>query len=451
MAILTKAPRGTQDVLPEQSAKWQHVEKTAMKVADIFGFKEIRFPTFEHTELFARGVGDSTDVVQKEMYTFLDKGERSITLRPEGTAGCMRTLIEHGLLGGALPVKVCYLTSCFRYEKPQAGRLREFHQFGAELVGSASPAADAEMIAMVSQIFDQLQIEGIELEINSIGCPECRAKYNEALKEYFRSHEDELCETCRERLDRNPMRILDCKSPVCHKIGEDAPVILDYLCDDCQAHFDELKERLDSIGIEYTVNPTIVRGLDYYTRTVFEFVSTNIGSQGTVCGGGRYDGLIELLGGQKMPSIGFAFGIERLLLLMENTGVAFPEEGSCDIYIGSMGTKASIEAANLVNSLRAEGFKAECDLCGRSVKAQMKYADKIGAKLSCIIGDSELEERKVKVKNMGDGTSEEVELDELIEYVYEARLGDVYGALEGVLEDKLSNITPLDIPPEINF
>lgn len=451
MAILTKAPRGTQDVLPEQSAKWQHVEKTAMKVADIFGFKEIRFPTFEHTELFARGVGDSTDVVQKEMYTFLDKGERSITLRPEGTAGCMRTLIEHGLLGGALPVKVCYLTSCFRYEKPQAGRLREFHQFGAELVGSASPAADAEMIAMVSQIFDQLQIEGIELEINSIGCPECRAKYNEALKEYFRSHEDELCETCRERLERNPMRILDCKSPVCHKIGEDAPVILDYLCDDCQAHFDELKERLDSIGIEYTVNPTIVRGLDYYTRTVFEFVSTNIGSQGTVCGGGRYDGLIELLGGQKMPSIGFAFGIERLLLLMENTGVAFPEEGSCDIYIGSMGTKASIEAANLVNSLRAEGFKAECDLCGRSVKAQMKYADKIGAKLSCIIGDSELEERKVKVKNMGDGTSEEVELDELIEYVYEARLGDVYGALEGVLEDKLSNITSLDIPPEINF
>ena len=304
---------------------------------------------------------------------------------------------------------------------------------------------------MVNQIFDQLQIEGIELEINSIGCPECRAKYNEALKEYFRSHEDELCDTCRERLERNPMRILDCKSPVCHKIGEDAPVILDYLCDDCQAHFDELKERLDDIGIEYTVNPTIVRGLDYYTRTVFEFVSTNIGSQGTVCGGGRYDGLIELLGGQKTPSIGFAMGLERLLLLMENTGVAFPEEGSVDIYIGSMGTKANIEAANIVNSLRAEGFKAECDLCGRSVKAQMKYADKIGAGLSCIIGDSELENRTVTVKNMKEGTSEEVDLDELIEYVYESRLGDVYGALEGVLEDKLSNMTPLDIPPEINF
>lgn len=451
MAILTKAPRGTQDVLPEQSAKWQHIEKTAMKVAELFGFKEIRFPTFEHTELFSRGVGDSTDVVQKEMYTFNDKGDRSITLRPEGTAGCMRTLIEHGLLNGALPVKVSYLTSCFRYEKPQAGRLREFHQFGAELVGAASPAADAEMIAMVSQIFDQLQIEGIELEINSIGCPECRAKYNEALKEYFASHEEELCETCRGRLERNPMRILDCKSPVCGKIGEGAPVILDYLCDDCKAHFDELKERLDSIGIEYTVNPTIVRGLDYYTRTVFEFVSTNIGSQGTVCGGGRYDGLIELLGGAKTPSIGFAMGLERLLLLMENTGVSFPEESSCDIYIGSMGTKAGIEAANLVNSLRAEGFRAECDLCGRSVKAQMKYADKIGAKLSCIIGDSELEAGKVRVKNMASGEAEEVELDELIEFVYEARLGDVFGSLEDVIGKEVSNLTPLNIPPEINF
>ncbi len=451
MAILTKAPRGTQDVLPEQSAKWQHIEKTAMKTAELFGFKEIRFPTFEHTELFARGVGDSTDVVQKEMYTFLDKGERSITLRPEGTAGCMRTLIEHGLLNGALPVKVSYLTSCFRYEKPQAGRLREFHQFGAELVGTASPAADAEMIAMVSQIFDQLQIEGIKLEINSIGCPECRAKYNEALKEYFHSHEDELCETCRGRLERNPMRILDCKSPVCHKIAEGAPVILDYLCDDCKAHFDELKERLTELGIEFTVNPTIVRGLDYYTRTVFEFVSTNIGSQGTVCGGGRYDGLIELLGGAKTPSIGFAMGIERLLLLMENTGVSFPEEGACDIYIGSMGTKASIEAANIVNSLRAEGFKAESDLCGRSVKAQMKYADKIGAKLSCILGDSELENGKVTVKNMSDGKTEEVALDELIEYVYETGLGDAFSDLENAICDAPSNLKDFNIPPEINF
>lgn len=451
MSILTKAPRGTQDVLPEQSAKWQYVEKTVMKVAELFGFKEIRFPTFEHTELFARGVGDSTDVVQKEMYTFLDKGERSVTLRPEGTASAMRTLIEHGLLNGALPVKASYLTSCFRYEKPQAGRLREFHQFGAELVGTASPAADAEMISMVNQIFDQLQIEGIKLEINSIGCPECRTKYNNALKEYFKSHEDELCETCRERLDRNPMRILDCKSPICSKIGKGAPVILDYLCEDCSAHFNELQERLDNLGIEYYINPTIVRGLDYYTRTVFEFISTNIGSQGTVCGGGRYDGLIELLGGPKTPSIGFAMGLERLLLLMENTGVFFPEEGRIDIYVGSMGTKASIESANIVNSLRAEGFKAECDLCARSVKAQMKYADKIGASLSCIIGDSELESGKVTVKDMNNGTSEEVELDELIEYVYESKLGDLYDDIEGALESNISELGGVNIPPEIQF
>lgn len=443
MAILTKAPRGTQDVLPDQSAKWQYVEKTALKVADLFGFKEIRFPTFEHTELFARGVGDSTDVVQKEMYTFLDKGERSITLRPEGTAGAMRALIEHGVLAGALPVKVCYLTNCFRYEKPQAGRLREFHQFGVELVGAASAAADAEVIALVSQIFDQLQIEGLSLEINSIGCPTCRAAYNEALKEYFHSHEEELCDTCRERLDRNPMRILDCKSPICHKIAEGAPVIPDYLCDDCKAHFEELQERLDEFGIEYTINPTIVRGLDYYTRTVFEFVSNAIGAQGTVCGGGRYDGLIELLGGQPTPSIGFGLGIERLLLLMEKTGVPFPEEGSVDLYIGSMGKAASIEAARLVNSLRAEGFKAESDVVGRSVKAQMKYADKIGALFSCILGDSELESGKVTVKNMKDGSSEEVELEELIEYLYESRIGDLCDSLDGM--------DNFDIPPEIKF
>lgn len=429
MAIITKAPRGTQDVLPEQSGKWQYLEKTAMETASLYGFKEIRFPTFEHTELFARGVGDGTDVVQKEMYTFTDKGERSITLRPEGTAGAMRTLIEHGVLAGALPVKVSYLISCFRYEKPQAGRLREFHQFGAELLGASSPAADAEMIAMVSEIFNRLQIGGLTLEINSIGCPSCRKEYNNALKEYFRSREEELCETCRSRLDRNPMRILDCKSPQCKKVAENAPVILDYLCDDCRAHFEELQLRLDELGIEYVINPTIVRGLDYYTRTVFEFVSECIGAQGTVCGGGRYDGLIELLGGTPTPGIGFAMGLERLLLLMEKTGVPFPEEGCVDIYIGAVGKKASLEASNMVNSLRAEGFRAETDLMERSVKAQMKYADKIGAAYSCIIGDSELEQGEVAVKNMKEGTSEKVALDELIEYLYENRIGDLCDAI----------------------
>lgn len=443
MAILTKAPRGTQDVLPEESARWQYVEKTALETAGLFGFKEMRFPTFEHTELFARGVGDTSDVVQKEMYTFMDKGERSITLRPEGTSGAMRALIEHGVLAGALPVKACYLTNCFRYEKPQAGRLREFHQFGVELVGAASAAADAEVIALASQIFDQLQIEGLDLEINSIGCPTCRKAYHEALKEYFHQHEAELCDTCRERLDRNPMRILDCKSPICQKIAEGAPVILDYLCDDCKAHFEELQERLDEFGIEYIVNPTIVRGLDYYTRTVFEFVSHAIGAQGTVCGGGRYDGLIELLGGQPTPSIGFGLGIERLLLLMEKTGVPFPEEGCVDIYVGSMGKAAGLEAAGIVNSLRAEGFKAESDVVGRSVKAQMKYADKIGAAYSCILGDSELESRRVTVKDMKNGTAEEVDLDELIEYLYESRIGD--------LCDNLEQVDGFDIPPEINI
>lgn len=416
-------------MLPEQSGKWQYLEKVALETANLYGFKEIRFPTFEHTELFARGVGDGTDVVQKEMYTFKDKGDRSITLRPEGTAGAMRTLIEHGVLAGALPVKVSYLTSCFRYEKPQAGRLREFHQFGAELLGAASPAADAEMISMVSSIFDQLGIEGLTLEINSIGCQSCRSDYNEALKAYFHSRESELCDTCRDRLERNPMRILDCKCPDCKKVAEGAPHIIDYLCDDCRAHFEELQQRLDGLGIEYKINPTIVRGLDYYTRTVFEFVSDCIGAQGTVCGGGRYDGLVELLGGAPTPGIGFAMGLERLLLLMEKTGVPFPEDRKVDIYIGSMGKKASMEAATIVNALRAEGFCAECDLMERSVKAQMKYADKIGATFSCIIGDSELEVGKVTVKNMKEGTSEKIALDEIIEYVYENDFGDLYDAI----------------------
>jgi len=437
MANQIKAPRGTQDVLPDESWRWQYVEKAVLETARLFGFKEIRFPTFEHTELFARGVGDTTDVVQKEMYTFTDKGDRSVTLRPEGTAGAMRAIIEHGLLGGALPLKVCYLLSCFRYEKPQAGRLREFHQFGAELVGTASASADAEVISMMSQFFEEIGLTGITLEINSIGCPDCRADYTRALQEYFGAHRDELCETCQGRLDRNPMRILDCKSPICQKISEGAPTVLDYLCDDCRAHFDELQERLTSLGIEYTINPRIVRGLDYYTRTVFEFVSDCIGAQGTVCGGGRYDGLIEELGGPSTPSIGFAMGLERLLLLMEKTGCEFPDEQPCDIYIGSMGKKASIAAASIAAELRREGFSAECDVCSRSVKAQMKYADKLGARLSGIIGDSELEKGSFVIKNMKDGTSAEVSLepDKIIEHLYSNLMDGVYDALKAGVSD----------------
>lgn len=412
MAIITNAPRGTQDVLPSQSGKWQYVEQKALQIAGLFGFREIRFPTFEHTELFQRSVGDTTDVVQKEMYTFQDKGGRSITLRPEGTAGTMRAILQNGLLNEAMPLKVSYVTSCFRYEKPQAGRLREFHQFGLEMVGSAEPSADAQTIAVAKTIFDTLGITGLELEINSIGCPECRAKYHEALKAYFKSHYDQLCETCRERLEKNPMRILDCKSPVCSELAKDAPVVLDYICDDCSTHFEGLKKHLDAMGIAYKINPTIVRGLDYYTRTVFEFVATGIGAQGTVCGGGRYDGLIQLLGGQPTPSIGFAMGLERLLLVMEQCGCTIPQEPGCAIYIGSMGESAALKAAELCMCLRKEGFHAESDIMSRSVKAQMKYANKLNAAYSCILGDNELGEGKVTVKRMDNGEKTEVELTE---------------------------------------
>ncbi len=434
MAIITNAPRGTQDVLPTQSGKWQYVEQKALDVAGLFGFREIRFPTFEHTELFERSVGDTTDVVQKEMFTF-EKGGRSISLRPEGTAGTMRAILQNGLLNDVMPLKVSYVTSCFRYEKPQAGRLREFHQFGVEMVGSATPAADAQTIAVAKTIFDSLGITGLKLEINSIGCPKCRANYHEALKAYFRNHFEELCETCRERLDKNPMRILDCKSPVCAELAKDAPVVLDYICDDCKTHFEGLKKHLDAMGIAYQVNPTIVRGLDYYTRTVFEFVATGIGAQGTVCGGGRYDGLIELLGGQPTPSVGFAMGLERLLLVMEQCGCEFPPDQGCTIYLGSMGEAAALKASELCMRLRDEGFYAECDIVGRSVKAQMKYADKIHAKYSCILGDNELEAGKVKVKRMDSGETEEVSLeaDAFIRFIYGGTLDELTDETDGIL------------------
>ncbi|MBQ2792402.1 MAG: histidine--tRNA ligase [Oscillospiraceae bacterium] len=431
MAILTKAPRGTQDVLPSQSHKWQYLEKKFMEVAGLYGFREIRVPTFEHTELFNRSVGDTTDVVQKEMYTFEDKGGRSITLRPEGTAGTLRCAIEHGLLGDALPVKVAYCLSAFRYEKPQAGRLREFHQFGVEMLGSSAPASDAEVISMVRHLFDELGVEA-SLEINSIGCPTCRAKFQQALHDHFAARREELCDTCKDRLERNPMRLLDCKSPICQEIGKGAPVMLDFLCDECTAHFDEVKALLDAMGIAYKVNPTIVRGLDYYTKTVFEFVTDKIGSQATVCGGGRYDGLVQQLGGPALPGIGFGMGIERLLMTMEACGCSFPEEKECVCYIGAMGPAAGAKAAQLVAEMRKEGFWAECDTMGRSVKAQMKYANKLGAKFSMILGDSELEQGKANLKKMDDGTVSEISLknaEEMLSVIYAAKLSDVAESL----------------------
>lgn len=430
MALITKAIKGTKDVLPKDVHKNQYIEATALDIASKFGYKEIRTPVFEHTELFQRGVGDTTDVVQKEMYTFDDKGGRSITLRPEGTAGAVRSYLENGLCNEALPQKVCYLISCYRYEKPQAGRLREFHQFGVECFGSASPLADAEIIALAKSLFDTLGVKDLNLEINSIGCPTCRAEYHKALKKYFSSRKDELCDTCKSRLDRNPMRILDCKSPICHEIAEGAPVVIDYLCDECKEHFENVQKYLKAQNIEYTINPQIVRGLDYYTKTVFEFVSNSIGAQGTVCGGGRYDGLVEELGGQHTPSLGFAMGIERLMLLMEAQGCEFPEAEKPDLFIAALGEKATLKAVEIAKDMREEGFSALLDLNQRSVRAQMKYADKLGAKFNVVIGDNEVEAKTAKLKNMQTGEETEINLDTFVSGFYSISLNEQLADLE---------------------
>ena len=415
MALVTKAIKGTLDTLPKDSYKIQYVEAAMREIAENFGFYEMRTPVIEHTELFNRSVGETTDVVQKEMYTFTDKGGRSITLRPEGTAGAVRAFLENGLFNDPLPQTLYYLTSCYRYEKPQAGRLREFHHFGVETFGAEAPAQDAEIISLASQIFDYLGIQNLTLEINSIGCKTCRQDFQNALKQYFEDKKADLCETCLSRLDRNPMRILDCKSPVCQDICKDAPKILDYLCPDCRAHFESVKQYLDALEIPYKVNPEIVRGLDYYTRTVFEFVSHDIGAQGTVCGGGRYDGLIEELGGKPTAACGFGMGMERLLLLMDAQKTPFPERRPLDIFIGSMGEKENILAAKLCADLRNEGMSASFDTFGRSMKAQMKYANKLSASYTMVLGESELENKKAEVKNMQSGEKTEVSLENFTE------------------------------------
>ena len=430
MAEINRAIKGTNDMLPTDSHKFQFVEGKMLEVASLYGFREIRVPVFEHTEVFQRSVGDTTDVVQKEMYTFDDKGGRSITLRPELTAGVVRSVIEHGLVNGALPVKVCYVGGCYRYEKPQAGRLREFHQFGVECFGAASPAADAEVIALALQVLETVGIKNISLEINSIGCPKCRKNYTKALGEYFTSHIDTLCETCRDRLSRNPMRILDCKSPICSSLAADAPKVIDFLCDECQEHFNGVKIHLDAANIKYTVNPQIVRGLDYYTKTVFEFVSGDIGAQSTVCGGGRYDGLVSQMGGPQVSALGFGMGIERLMLALQNQDALFPEAKKCDIYIAPMGNAAAIKATAICTALRRDGFEAQCDVCGRGIKAQMKYADKIGALYSMVIGDNELTDNKCNIKNMKTGETFEVSLDNFNERFMQIKLDAALNSLE---------------------
>ncbi len=412
MALLTKAVRGTGDVLPSDSYKNSFVESTMLEIAGNFGFKEIRTPVFEHTELFNRSVGETTDVVQKEMYTFDDNGGRSITLKPEGTAGAVRAFLEHGLYNEPMPQKYAYVTPCYRYEKPQAGRLREFHQFGIECFGAAAPSADAEVIAVAKNIFDFFGIDDLHLEINSIGCRECRKNYQSALKAYFNDKKGELCETCNGRLERNPMRILDCKSPICSAIAADAPKILDYICDECNAHFEKVQKYLTAMDIEYTVNPSIVRGLDYYTRTVFEFVTGSIGAQSTVCGGGRYDGLVEELGGPKTAACGFGLGLERFMMLLDARGVELPAENPIDLYIASMSEEANIVAASLASQVRESGVACLFDTVGRSLKAQMKYANKTGVLFTVVLGDDEIGAGKAKVKCMADGTETDIELDD---------------------------------------
>ena len=411
MAINIKRPNGTEDATPKNIHKWHTVEKAVRKQAAVYGFREIRVPTFESTELFHRSVGETTDVVQKEMYSVIAK-DTKFTLRPEGTAGTIRAMMQNGMLNDALPQKVYYILSCFRHERPEAGRLREFHQFGVEMAGSPLPSSDADIISLAYDIINDLGIKNVELKINSIGCPKCRAKYHEALKAYFKDKEEQLCDTCRSRLDRNPMRILDCKSPICSEIAKDAPVILDYLCDDCKDHFEKLKGYLERMGIAYTVDPTIVRGLDYYTKTVFEFVTDATGSKSTICGGGRYDGLIEQLGGQKTPAMGFGMGLERLILTMESQGLDFEEEKPCDLYIAPMDSDAVSTAIDLISAVRAEGFRAEFDTMGRGLKAQMKYADKLGCTFVLVLGGNEIETKQAKLKNMKTGEETPITLDD---------------------------------------
>ncbi len=410
-------PKGTKDVLPSQSHVWQYIEDVSRVTAEGYGFREIRTPVFEHTELFSRGVGDTTDVVTKEMYTFLDKGGRSVTLRPEGTAGVARAFLENGLQGGVMPFKAYYVCSAYRYERPQAGRLREFHQFGAELYGAEGPEADAEVILLADALLKNLGLKNVKLKINSIGCPACRAKYYEALKAYFRPHLFEMCEDCNARFEKNPMRIIDCKNEACKKFTAGAPRAIEFLCDGCKAHFEKVKELLGEAGVPFEVDPSIVRGLDYYSRTVFEFTSEAAGAQGTVLGGGRYDGLLAQYGAKPTPAVGFAMGMERLLMVMEAEGAPMPEPPRPDCYLLGMDDASRKKAFLLAEELRKAGVSCETDLMARSVKAQFKYADKLGARYVVTIGENELAEGAAEVKNMDTSAAARVKFEALAQFM----------------------------------
>ena len=412
MIMLTNAPKGTKDVLPQEVYKWHYVEKAFDDICKRYGFNEMRTPVFEHTELFKRGVGDTTDIVQKEMYTW-EQAKRSLTLRPEGTAPVVRSLVEHKLYAEVQPQKYYYNIPCFRYEKPQSGRLRAFHQFGIEIFGTDNMMADAEIISLAKDFLDEMGIEDVKLHINSIGCPNCREEYKKVLKEFLAPKYDQLCDTCKDRYERNPIRILDCKSPEDQEAVKGAPRMIDHLCQECKDAFDELQENLDALGIEYEIDPGIVRGLDYYTKTAFEFISGKLGAQNTVCGGGRYDHLSETLGGPPIPGVGFGLGIERLLLTMEESGIEIPKPEGADAFIAFVGDEAKKKALSLTGELRRKGLKIAMDPMGRNMKGQFKYADRLSARYTIVIGDDEIAKGVVSVKEMESGEQKEVACDQV--------------------------------------
>ena len=414
--MLTKAPRGTKDITPKDAYKWNYVENKFREICSLFGYEEMRTPVFEHTELFKRSVGDTTDIVQKEMYSFTDKGGRDITLKPEGTAGVVRAFIENKLYADTQPTKLFYIPPCFRYERPQAGRQRQFHQFGIEALGSDKPSLDAEVIALAVQFFTEVGLKDLAVSINSVGCPTCRAEYNARLKEYLDKKSDVLCETCLERKDKNPMRVIDCKNPTCKENLNDIPFMVDHICDDCKDHFEKLQTYLKEMDINFVVDKTIVRGLDYYKKTAFEIISNDIGSQSTVCGGGRYDGLVEQLGGPKgVSGIGFALGAERLLLTMENNNIEIENPYATDIFIVTIGDEAKTKSFKLLKDLRTNHISAENDHLDRSVKAQFKYSDKINAKFTIVIGDDELANDTATLKNMSTSEQTTIKLSEIVQ------------------------------------
>ncbi|WP_315081583.1 histidine--tRNA ligase [uncultured Clostridium sp.] len=411
MAMEMQAPKGTKDMLPQDAYKWHYVENTFRDVVKTYGIREIRTPMFEHTELFLRGVGDTTDIVQKEMYTFNDKGNRSVTLKPEGTAPAVRAFIENRLFNEAQPTKLFYITPTFRYENVQKGRLRQFHQCGIEIFGSKEPTMDVEAIKVAMDTLSKLGLKSLSLHINNLGCPTCRAKYNEALKKFLEENYENLCDICKSRFEKNPMRILDCKERKCNGITKNAPQILDYVCEECETHFNKVKEYLDILGISYVVDQGIVRGLDYYTKTIFEIINDDF----TVCGGGRYDKLVEELGGPEMPAVGFAIGEERIIMTLENEGIEIPNENMVDLYIGARGEAEKNHAFKLAHDLRKLGVKCEINHMGRSIKAEMKYANKIGSKFTTILGEDELKNNQINLKRMEDGEIFTLSLDNIEE------------------------------------